>query len=135
MLCTTVEVVLLIGGIAFGFQDVCGVFVLFSGCHMACHACQLRRLLLQTFCLLTEATVLSELTHYISSPIYKYVVVDQSKPFQFKGLCGVTFNCTPLEENLKVSCRVRALNRTWVTRTLYIKHSVVIATLEALYWS
>ena len=99
---------------------------------MACHQeCQLRRSRLQAFCLLTEGSVLTELPHYISSSHYKYVVVDHSKPFRVRDLGGCTYYCTPLEEALRVCCRIRALNRTWATRTFYISHSTVIAKLEA----
>ena len=107
------------------------IFLVFCRFHMACLACQRRRSSLQGFYQLTDASVLTILANNVSSSCYKWVFVDQSRPFHFRDVGGCTFYCTPLEEMLKVCCRIKALNKTWMTRTFYISHSVVIPVLEA----
>ena len=98
---------------------------------MACRACQIRQNRLQVFSELTEASVLAILAYSISSSCYKWVVVDQCQPFNFRSEGGCMFYCSPLAETLQVCCKIRAFNRTWITRMFYISHLAVLAELEA----
>ena len=99
---------------------------------MACPCdCQLkRRTCLQTFYQLNETSILVILAGKLSDAVYKHRVIDRGIAFGFRDVCGIYFYCSSIGDQLKVCCKVRALNRAWLSKVFYIRHSLVLVELE-----
>lgn len=99
---------------------------------MACpYDCQLKRQsCLQTFIGLNETSILVIIAGKLSDAVYKQRVMNRGIAFGFRDVCGIYFYCSSTGDQLKVCCKVRALNRAWISKVFYIKHSLVLVALE-----
>ena len=110
-----------------------GIF--FPGTMTGCTCFSRLRSRHHAFDLLSESSILVVLSDRMSFPVCKYVYIERGLMFRCKGVCDFIFYFDFSNEiTVRVVCKARLMNRTWVTKIFNISSEVVLNEVMCGYY-